>query len=257
MLRAALDLLVFSSAWLAAAAGALCAASSLAMGFPPVPTVVAIACAGTMVVYSVDRLRDLDRDRATTPARSAFIGRHARAMRGLGLVAATVAVLLGVRLEMRAILLLASVLAVGLAHRRLKRIPFAGAVYIAVAWLAIVVGLPAVVAGQAANVGWVAAVVGTALLASTIASDVRDVGASLDRLRPEVAVRAARALAVLGVVLAVLAPPSVRPLVAVPGLTLASVIWYQPGERYGLVVVAGALLAGAMLAIVVQVFAPG
>ncbi len=52
--RTALDALAFSSVWLAAAAGALCAASSLAMGFPPALPVVAIACAGTLVVYTVD-----------------------------------------------------------------------------------------------------------------------------------------------------------------------------------------------------------
>ncbi len=125
---------------------------------------------------------------------------------------------------LRAVLLLAPVLAVGLMHRRLKRIPLAGAAYIAAAWLVVVVGLPAVMDGQAVNLGWVAAIVGTALLASTIASDVRDVGASLDRLGPRVAVRTARALAALGVVLAALAPVSVRPLAAVPAFTLASVL---------------------------------
>ncbi len=52
-IRTALDALAFSSVWLAAAGGALCAASSLAMGFPPALPVVAIACAGTLVVYTV------------------------------------------------------------------------------------------------------------------------------------------------------------------------------------------------------------
>lgn len=257
MLRAALDILVFSSAWLAAAAGALCVASSLAMGLRPAFSVVAVVCAGTLVVYSVDRLRDLERDRTTTPVRSAFIRRHARAMKGLGLASGVVAITLGAVLGTRALGLLALVFAVGLAHRRLKRIPFAGAAYIAAAWLLVVVGLPAIVAGGASNAVWVAAILGVTLLASTIVSDVRDVGASLDRLGPEVALQIARALAVVGIMLAALAPPVVRPLIAVPVFTLASVIWFRPGERYGLVVVDGALLAGALAAIGILAFGLG
>jgi len=249
MLRAALDAVVFSSVWLTAAVGALCAAASLSMGFRPVPSVVAIACAGTLVVYIADRLRDLDHDREAAPARSAFIARHVGAMKCLGLGAGAVALGLAATLPMSAVLLLAPVLVVGLAHRRLKQIPFAGAAYIAVAWLVVVVGLPAVVDGHAANIGWVAAVIGVALLASTIASDVRDVGASFNRLRPGVAVRIARVLSVLGLAVAALAPASVQPLAAVPAFTLASVIWFRSGERYGLVVVDGALLVGAIAAI--------
>jgi len=52
-------------------------------------------------------------------------------------------------------------------------------------------------------------------------------------------------------VLAALAPAPARPLVAVPLLVLASLIWFRPGERYGLVAVDGALLAGALAAIAV------
>jgi hypothetical protein len=44
--RTALAALAFSSVWLAASAGTLCAASSLAMGFPPAAPVVAIGVLG-------------------------------------------------------------------------------------------------------------------------------------------------------------------------------------------------------------------
>ena len=37
--------------------------------------VAALAAAGTLVVYNVDRLRDLEKDRLTAPARSAFVER--------------------------------------------------------------------------------------------------------------------------------------------------------------------------------------
>ncbi len=242
-----LDALAFSSVWLAAAAGALCAASSLAMGFPPALPVVAIACAGTLVVYTVDRLRDLERDRATTPARSAFVARHARALTRLAAAAILVALGLTVMLGTRPLLLLAPVLAVGLAHRRLKRLPFAKAAYVAAAWLVVVVGLPAVVAGAESNVGWVTALLAAALLANAIASNVRDGEAAIARLGPRLPLRIARVLAALGIVLGALAPPPVHPLAAVPAATLAALLGFRPSERYGLIVVDGALLAIGVL----------
>ncbi len=248
-IRTALDALAFSSVWLAAAGGALCAASSLAMGFPPALPVVAIACAGTLVVYTVDRLRDLERDRATTPARSAFVARHARVLTGLATAATLVALGLAGTLGTRPVLLLAPVLALGLAHRRLKRLPFAKAAYVAAAWLAVVVGLPAVVAAGETNLRWVAILLAAALLANAIASNVRDGEAAISRLGPRRPLRIARALAALGA----LAPPPVRPLAAVPAAILAALLGFRPSERYGLIVVDGALLAGALVAIGVLV----
>ena len=44
----------------------------------------------------------------------------------------------------------------------------------------------------------------------------------------------------------VLAPAGARPLGLVPLATLAALVAFDPGERYGLVVVDGALLAGAL-----------
>ncbi len=61
------DALVFSSLWLAATAAALAAAASRGMGAPADLRAVALAAAGTLVVYNVDRLRDVDRDRFIAP----------------------------------------------------------------------------------------------------------------------------------------------------------------------------------------------
>lgn len=80
---ALLDAVAFSSLWVAAAAGVLCAAASLAMGVPPLASVVGIAVTGTRVVYNVDRLRDLERDGLTTPHRSAFVARHDHMLVGI------------------------------------------------------------------------------------------------------------------------------------------------------------------------------
>ena len=60
---------------------------------------------------------------------------------------------------------------------------------------------------------------------------------------------AARLTAAAGLVLALLAPATVRPLAAVCAATLAVLLPFRDSERYGLVAVDGALLVGGVAAV--------
>ena len=115
MLRQWIDAVAYSSVWVAAAAGALCLASSLAMGTDLAVSAAGVAFAGTLLVYNVDRLRDLERDRLTTPERAAFVDRHFAALSGLAIAAGSAALALGISLGWRAAPVLAPVLLLGLA----------------------------------------------------------------------------------------------------------------------------------------------
>lgn len=246
-----LDALAFSSTGLAAAAAALVAAASRAMEIPVDPQLAGLAAAGTLVVYNVDRLRDLERDRITAPLRSAFIERWHGALvaltAGAAITAATLAVLNGPAVF--AVLLPTA--AAGLLHRRLKRLVWAKGVYISLAWTAVVVGLPwAGAGGDVRNLPLVSFIVFMVVYANAIASNVRDAEAGAARLGLENALRLAQVLALASVLLATTGPDAVRPLIAVPLLTLLSLLAFRPGERYGLIAVDGALLAGAIVAAV-------
>lgn len=261
---ALLEILAASSLWVAAAAAALCAAAGRALGGggAELADPVGLAAAGTLVVYNVDRLRDLERDRATTPRRAAFVARHRVALGVLTALAAGAAGVLAWRAGSAVLAVLLPVLALGLAHRRLKGLRFwlGKPLYVAGAWVAVSVGLPAVMlAGvSAARTGWVAALLGAGILANAVASSVRDGEAPAAGPGPLTPLRLARALAGLGVALAVPAPAAARPLALVPLATLAALAAFPPGEGagaggghaggelYGLVVVDGALLAGAL-----------
>ena len=249
MLFSILDAVVFSSVWVSAAAGALCASASLAMGLTPASSVVGIAVSGTLFVYNVDRLRDLDRDLATTPERSAFVERNRGILVALSVAAGLFSLVFAFSVGSGPTLLLLPVLAAGLAHRRLKRIPFAKSAYITAAWLLVVVGVPAVADPAAANVAWTAGILGLAIFANAIASNVRDAEAAIVRFGRDPGLNVARLFAALGLLLGTAAPPAVRPLVAVSLATLAALVAFRSGERYGLIVVDGALLAGALLAV--------
>jgi 4-hydroxybenzoate polyprenyltransferase len=246
--RRLLDALVFSSLWVAAAAGALSVACALAMGIAPTAAATGLAFAGTLVVYNVDRLRDLDRDRATAPQRSAFVVRHGGDLALLAFGAALASVGFGLAAGPRAWALLAPVLLAGLLHRRLKHLTFAKSGYITAAWVAVVVGVPAAIDPRATAVGWAIAFTTTAIFANAIACNIRDHEVAAARFGPRRALRAARTIAAAGALLGLVTPMPVASLAAVPLAMFAVLIPFRPSERYGLMAVDGALLFGAIAA---------
>jgi hypothetical protein len=240
-----LDALTFSSLWVAMAAGALCTACARAIGAGPGMLAPGVAFTGTLVVYNVDRLRDLERDRVTSPLRSAFIARHRGALFVLTGAAALGALFLALRAGPRAVAVLAPVLALGLLHRRLKRFAVGKPLYITAAWVTVVVGLPAALADAPRHGVPVAALLAATILANAIASNVRDDEAVAAALGPGVPLGIARGCALAGVGIA-LAAPSLRALLPIPLATLVALAAFRPGERYGHVGVDGALLLGAL-----------
>jgi len=251
-----LEALAYSNLWVALAAALLTAAAGDALGAPASAALVAVAAGGTLFVYGVDRLRDLPRDRITSPRRSGFVERH-RSWIALGAGSgAAVALAALVASPPGAVVLAGGVAALGLLHRRLKGFAFFKPAYLSGAWLAVCVGLPAVAAGppgpEGPRLAWVVALLGGALLANAIASNVRDHEAGAARIGPERALRIARSVALLATALGVAAPAPVRPLALVPFATLAALARFRADERYGLLVVDGALVAGASAALLVS-----
>jgi len=247
-LRSALDVLVFSNLWAAAAAGALVAASSRAMGAAIRPEAVGLAFSGTLVVYNVDRLRDLQRDWHGAPDRSAFVTERGRRLLALTVAAALASLGFSIGAGWSAVWALLPVLVMGLFHRRLKHFENATILYVAAAWTWVGFGLPAVLAPDARNLLWVAAILALTLLANVIAFNVRDETARIERVRRPGALRVGRVCAALGVALGAFAPAPSGALVSIPLATLLALIGFQPTERYSPLVVDGALLVGSLLA---------
>ena len=234
MALAWLDAWLWSSAWLALAAGALTAAASRALGVSPGPALLALACGGTLAVYVIDRVRDQSRDRVTAPARAAFVARHRRALLALGPRPLALAALVG---------------ALGFAHRRLKRFAPVKPVYLTFAWTAVPVGIPAAVDPAAQHLGWVAAIVGATVLANVMLSNLRDREGLAAHYGARRTRRAAGVALLAGLGAAWLGPAAVRPLAALPVAIGAALLGFRPTERYGALFVDGALLAGALLAL--------
>ena len=215
----------------------------------PGASALGLAFCGTLLVYNVDRLRDLPRDRKTSPLRSAFVATHRRALTAVTAAAGATSAALAFQLGPRAIALLAPVLVAGLFHRRLKRFGWWKPVYISGAWTAVVVGLPAALAKEPRHLPWIGAIVGATVVANVIASNIRDGEAISARFGARVPLRVASGFAAFAALCGIAAPDAVRPLILIPLLTLAALARFRADEHYGLVVVDGALLVGALLAL--------
>ena len=139
------------------------------------------------------------------------------------------------------LLICGGVLAVGLLHRRLKHLDALKGLYVTVAWVAVTAGIPAVSAVDHVSIAWVLVVYAAAMGANVLATGLRG-GLATNMLL------AARAVAVLGTLAALMGPDSVRPLACVTGFEAVALAAFRPGEHYGLFVVDGALLVGALAA---------
>ena len=219
---------------------------------------LALAFCGTVVVYCVDRVRDLTRDAHTSPLRSAFVAQHRRALLAAAALCACGALVAGVLAGARVFAVAGAVAVFGFAHRRLKHLAWAKPLYLTGSWTAVTVGLPAAAASAPtggsgttldfALLAFTLAIVSSTVQANVILSNLRDAEGIAGRLGARRARGLAAAFCAGALALALLGPSTVHALAALPFAMACAVAAFRPGERYGAIVVDGALLGGGILA---------
>jgi hypothetical protein len=264
------EAIAYSSGLAALVGGAMTFAVARALASPSAPREAALVACGAFVIYNVDRLRDIARDGASSPARSRFVLRHrpwllaATSLAGIALGA------LLVTAPLASLALCLAIGAIGLLHRRLKQDAAFKIAYVAAAWSAACVGLPGlarsgtggavgsgtggegVAAAEAALVAllaWSFVFIGSGVIANLIASNLRDGKRIASGCSPEAAIRLARGIAIAGCSAAAGAPESVAPLAAIPAAEALALCSFRSSERFGHLAVDGALLVGALIAI--------
>ena len=245
------DALLFSGLWAASVAAVLVCAAGQALERSPRWDVIALAFMGALVVYPLDRLRDLERDRDRAPLRSIFVQQHLRMLQGLVALGGLAALALAWRMNAAIWILCGGVFLTGLFHRRLKRIGRGKTIYVSVAWTIVVVGLPALAQQPfpSSRLPWVAAVVFAALFSNLVASNLAARGThrtSVEDWPHSHGRRIALATAMLGTVVGLFGPAPA--LSAVPCAQALVLTRYRPGERYAQGALDGALLVGGLVA---------
>jgi hypothetical protein len=243
------DALGHGNAVVAAAAAALTAAASRAMQLRPDPWVVLLAAGGTLVIYGLDRLRDVARDGEKSPLRTAWVERHRGALVATTALGAAAALAAGIACGVRVMAVAAVVAALGLAHRRIKHWTFGKPAYLILTWTAVPVALPLARAGGGSHVAWVTAVLLFSLWSNVILSNLKDHEAAVRIFGPRIARRAALCWSGVGVAIALAGPASVVRLAPIPVATLLAVLGFRRSERYAAWAVDGALLAGALVSL--------
>ncbi len=228
-------------------------ATSAVAGFALPIEAALLGFSGTLLVYGVDRLRDLERDLETTPARTAFVQRHRRPLIALCGLAGVVSAVAALRLPPAVWAVCALAGLPGLMHRRLKHIPILKTAYVTFAWVVVCIGLPIASTGAAPGDAVAAAVViGLSIAGNLIASNLRDRESGAALVSSRASLLTATATCAAGAV-AALATGTI-PLLPIPLLELAAIagLAARPSdpERYGLVVIDGALWLGATIAVI-------
>ena len=135
-------------------------------------------------IYGLDRLRDVARDGARSPLRTAWVERHRRALVAMTALAALGALVAGWLCGARVVAVAAGVAALGLAHRRIKHWTFGKPLYLILSWTAVPVALPLARDPSGRHVGWVAGVVLFSMWSNVILSNLKDREARRRVLRP-------------------------------------------------------------------------
>jgi 4-hydroxybenzoate polyprenyltransferase len=238
------DSVAFSNLLPASIAAAISVSASRALEASNAGLWATIAATGTFVVYTLDRLRDTARDRSTSPQRTEYVERNRRPLT-IAVVFATVALAAALsQAPPRIALLCGGVGAIGLLHRRLKGWALFKTTYVSLAWVAVSAGMPWL-AEDGFGFSWLAGIYFASFAANLIASDLRDEDIQVLLHHRLPALCLARATALVGVAVALLAPMELRPLIWIPAAEALALVFYRPTELYGQFAVDGALLAGA------------
>jgi hypothetical protein len=218
-------LLIDSGIWLALCASSLLVAAARSMGVHAGWDLLAVTALGTMGVYGFDR----------------WVVRRSR--RPWWLLPVFAAAGVGVTLPAAGIRILGGVCLLALVHHWLREVPWFKPLYIALAWLGVVVGLPWVMRGDA-SIPAAASPIALAIVANVLACDAVDREAEAVQIGPWRVWWIARVVAGLGVIVGWPHPPA-----AVPAAMLLAMVRWPVTRRWAEWVLDGALLAGGLVSI--------
>lgn len=217
-----------SGIWVALCALSLLGAASRGMGVWAGPELLAVTALGTLAVYGFDRW---------------IVRRNSRPW---WLLFGIAAVVVGMQLPPSAIRILGGVCALALVHHWLREVPWFKPVYIALAWLGVVVGLPWVIRGEG-PIPAAALPIALAIVANVLACDAVDREAEAAQIGPGRVWWIGRVVAGVGVIVGWPEPAAV-----VPAAMLIAMVRWPASRWWAEWVLDGALLVGGVVAIALR-----
>ena len=204
---------------------------------------VLIFC-GTLVIYNLDHLKDINSDKNTNPKRVNFIKDNTRLIyliTGLSMLLSLLAVYhLGIRIL--PIIVLPFLL--GLIHRIIKNSPLFSALYITLSWLMITLYLPAFLTDNPKNIITLSIIVAIFLFCNAYASSIRK------KHYAEKYARYLLYLSLLNIVIILILRGSYIGILPASFFTTLALTNYMDDENYEVIFFDGLQLSGTVISII-------
>ncbi len=203
---------------------------------------VLIFC-GTLVIYNIDHLRDVNFDQATNPQRVNFIIHNKSLIYLLTGLSILVSILTIYYLGFNILPILVIPFIFGLLHRRIKSNPLISATYITLSWLIVTVWLPAYVAGKLNDVVLLAIVIGIFLFCNAYTSSLRKKSYAVKHVRYLIYI------SLLDLLIILVLRGNYTGIIPASLFTTLALTNYMDDENYELIFFDGLQLSGTIISI--------
>ena len=203
---------------------------------------VLIFC-GTLVIYNLDHLKDIDSDKTTNPKRVNFILSNKLLIYFIIGVSVVLSLLAVYFLGTHLVPLIILPFLFGLMHRIIKNSPVFSAVYITLSWLMITVYLPAYITGKPKEIIFLSIIIGVLLFLNAYTSSLRQ------KYYAAAYVRYMMYLSLSLILLLIIIRGNYLGLIPLSFFTTMALTNYIDDENYEVIFLDGLQLSGAVISV--------
>ena len=243
-----LDIIAFLSIITSAAAALLTLCTTTYLDLQISNNVFFFVFFGTLFIYNLDHTLSLKSDRLTNPIRSNFINKYINYFYILIFSSLIISVTLALQIGVNKLIYIFPAFILGLFHRKLKKNSLIAAIYITTCWLLVTTFFPAFISDELLEIYPLFLIFGFPLFSNALTSSSKDNPNSYKYLQ------ISKFIAVLGILINIIFWEKTFQLIAIPTLTLISLITFKNDERYEIIYLDGSLLIGATISLFFLIF---
>ena len=198
---------------------------------------------GTLTIYNIDHLRDLNYDQATNPLRANFIRSNKTIIyliAGLSIFTSIIS-LYFIGFNIIPILLIPFLL--GLLHRRLKGNPLFSAIYVTIAWLIVTIYLPSYLADKLNHILLLSLIIGIILFSNAYTASIRQKFYAFKHARYLIY------LSILALIIILVLRGNYTGIIPLAFFTTIALLNFRNDENYEIIYFDGLQLSGSVMSV--------
>ena len=203
---------------------------------------------GTLTIYNIDHLRDLNYDESTNPQRVKFIKYNKFLIYFIITLSFIICIVSVFKIDFKIIPILVIPFVLGLLHKRLKSNSIFSAIYITSSWLIVTVFLPAYIANKTTHLLWISIVIGILLLCNAYTSSLDQKISLIKHIRFIVV------LSLVPLIMILILKSKYIGLIPLSIFTTISLLNYNDNENYEQFYLDGLQLTGTVISILILNF---